>query len=43
VTQFRDPSEIDTGRREHLVTCRLERDLRRLPAEVIDEAPLDGV
>lgn len=42
MTQFRDPSEIDPGPRDHLVTRRLERDLRRLTAEVIDEAPLDG-
>lgn len=38
----RDPSEVDPGPRDHLVTRRLERELRRFAAEVIYEAPLDG-
>lgn len=38
----RDPSEVDPGPRDHLVTRRVERELRRLAAEVIDAAPLDG-
>ena len=37
-----DPAEASPGPRDHLVTRRLERELRHLAAEVLDESPLDS-
>ncbi len=38
----RDTPGVEPGPRDHLVTRRLERELRRLAEEEIDEASLDG-